>query len=212
MTLPPWTPRPALAGEHSVDTVAVGQVPRVRLVELPARHTLLVQARRGRLDSLVSRVQSEVGLALPTRPRRIAMAGLEAVWSGPAQWLIMGETAAAAQQQARLRAALQGLASCTDQSDARVLLGLSGSAARRALMKLVGIDVHPRAFAVDDVALTPIAHIPVHLWRRPDEGAEPVFVIAGPWSTAGSLWHAIVAAGAELSLAAHPLQPAAPAQ
>ena len=103
--------------------------------------------------------------------------------------------------------ALAGLASCNDQTDASVRLRLSGSCARRALMKLVGIDVHPGVFAIDDVAVTPVAHIGAHLWRRSDSDGAPVFEIASPRSTALSLWHAMVAASTELGLDARPLQP-----
>jgi sarcosine oxidase subunit gamma len=64
---------------------------------------------------------------------------------------------------------LNGVASVADQSDAYVLIRLSGERVRDALAKLIPIDIHPRAFTVGDAATTVAALIGVTLWRLADE-------------------------------------------
>ena len=203
-----WIGRAALAGAHGVSTTAQGAAAGVRLVEQPLGGSLLVVSRRGKSDSVGDIVQRELRLALPTKPRRVAGGTAEVLWSGPGQWLVMDHGAGGPERLAKLSLALAGVAASIDQSDARVVLRLSGPQARRVLMKLIGIDVHPSAFAVDDVAMTPIAHIAGHVWRRADVDGAPEFDIAGPRSMAGNLWHAVVAASSEYGLDARPLQPA----
>jgi sarcosine oxidase subunit gamma len=202
-----WTRHSPLAGEPAISTLAEGAAPGVRLIELAVRASLLVTARRGAVDGTISIIRRALDVAPPTSPRAVAGARAMIAWSGPGRWLVMSEAADGAELCASLTTSLAGMASCIDQTDASVRLELSGPGARRSLMKLVGIDVHPAVFKVDDVALTPVAHIGAHLWRRADADGESVFEIASPRSSAGSLWHAIVAAASELGLEARPLQP-----
>ncbi len=204
----PWPARAALAGQHAVTTVDSDGTIGVDLSEQPVRHMLLVMARPGMSRATMETIQSITGLALPETPRRVANPHAAAVWSGFEQWLVMSEEEDAHLMITGLTAALTGKASCSEQTDGRVVLRLSGPRARRALMKLVGIDVHPAAFPIGAAAMTPVAHIPCHLWRLDDAAGAPVYEIAGPQSSAGSLWHAIVAAASELGLVARPAQPA----
>jgi len=203
-----WSARSPLAGEQAVETSDADGTVGVTLSEQPVRPTLLVMARPGKAAATIERMASITGLALPSRPARVANPHAAAIWSGPGQWLVMSEEEDAHLMIAGLTAALDGLASCSEQTDARVILRLSGPRARRALMKLVGIDVHASVFVTGAAAMTPVAHIPCHLWRLDDAGGQPVYEIAGPQSSAGSLWHAVVAAAAELGLSARPAQPA----
>ncbi len=204
----PWRARSPLAGEPAVNTVDTDGTIGVELVEQPARTTLLVAAQHGMAEKTAATLKSIVGLRLPMRPERVANPHAAIVWSGPDQWLIMSDEDDAHYMIAGLTAALDGQAACCEQTDARVILRLAGPAARRTLMKLVGIDVHARAFPAHAVAMTPLAHIPCHLWRLDDAAGAPVYEIAGPQSMAGSLWHAIVAAASELGLHARVAQPA----
>lgn len=204
-----WIGRSALAGAHAVSTTSTGQVPGVRVAELPCGASVLVIARRGKAETVATTVRSVLGIELPTKPRRVASAGIEIVWSGAGQWLVMSDAVDGASRLASLGTALSGMAACSDQTDARVILRVSGPQARRVLMKLVGIDVHPSVFAVDDVAMTPIAHIAGHVWRRADVDGAAEFYLAGPRSMAEILWHAVIAAASEFGLDARPLQPAA---
>ncbi len=202
MSLESWHPQSALKGVHASDTVReTGGIKSVTLVEMPSRPARLVMARKGAADETAKRAASLLGFALPMRPMRTAGGGVEAIWSGPAQWLVMSD---ADDKLAALATAVAGVASCSEQTDARVILRLAGTGARRTLMKVVGIDVHDTAFPAGAAAMTPVAHIAAHLWRLPDADGAPVYEIAAPRSSIGSLWHALVAAAGELGLDARP--------
>ena len=72
------------------------------------------------------------------------------------------------------------------------MLRLSGHGVREILCKLVAIDVHPRAFEPNAVAVTAAGHVGVILWRREDGDDEsPVFEIAAYRSLADSFWRAL---------------------
>ena len=178
--------RSPLAGLEPVSTVsATGRKSGVVLDVLPAGPVLLIMARRGKTDAVRAALQDRIGLDAPVTPARVAKEGVALVWSGPNQWLLMQDNFSGPLT-SNVTAALAGLASMTDQSDARVHLRLSGPHARDALAKLTGVDVHPAAFAEGAAAMTVIAHMPVHLWRLPDTAGSAAFEIAGPRSTAAS--------------------------
>jgi sarcosine oxidase subunit gamma len=95
------------------------------------------------------------------------------------------------------RGRLDGLASLSDQSDARAVLRLSGPKLRETLAKGCAVDLHARAFRPGDTAITAIAHIGVQLWQV-DEG--PTFDILVARSMAGSFWRWFSASAAEFGL------------
>jgi sarcosine oxidase subunit gamma len=72
---------------------------------------------------------------------------------------------------------------------------------RDALAKGCPIDLHPRAFAAGNAAITVIAHIGIHLWRLPfDDG----LYVALFRSMAGSFWSWLHASAAEFGLEVAP--------
>ncbi|MFM7704444.1 MAG: sarcosine oxidase subunit gamma family protein, partial [Rubrivivax sp.] len=83
-----------------------------------------------------------------------------------------------------------------DQASGLYALQLTGPAVRRTLAKGLGLDLHPRAFAVGETALTLLAHQHVQLTRT-DEDA---FELVAPRSTAHDLWHWLEASAAEFGL------------
>ena len=206
--------RSPLAGVAPVSTVsATGGRRGILLEAMPAGCVLQIIARRGKAEAVRAALRAATGLEAPNTPARVAKHGTALIWSGPGQWLLTQEAPMAQAQAsamtmtmtAKVTAALAGLASLSDQSDARLQVRLSGLHVRDALAKLVGIDVHPEVFAPGAAAMTAIAHIPVHIWRLPDAGGEgAVFEIAGPQSMAASLWHHIVTAAEEYGLDARP--------
>ena len=147
-------------------------------------------------------LHSYLGMSPPRTPARVANGDVAIVWSGRGQWLLMQPHDA--RTATDLAQTLAGLASLTDQSDARVHLRLAGPDVRNALAKLVMLDLHPAGFPVGAAAMTVLAHMPVHIWRLPD-GDSATFVVAGPQSYATSLWHHIVTAAAEYGLDAQVL-------
>ncbi|MBV9735873.1 MAG: sarcosine oxidase, gamma subunit [Acidisphaera sp.] len=130
-------------------------------------------------------VRAAYGVDLPTSPRRTEADGLEFIWAGPAQWIVLAEPGAD-DLAATLRGRFGMLAAVTEQDDARVVLRIAGPRVRDALAKGVPIDLHPRAFGPGDVALTLAGHVPVHLWQV-DDG--PAYDIAVARSLAGSFCH-----------------------
>jgi sarcosine oxidase subunit gamma len=156
-----------------------------------------VIARHGAERALSARVSATWGIELPRTPSWTAAESVAFVWTGPGQWLALAVTTDGAGFEAHLAAALDGLASVCDQSDARGVLRLSGPRARDVLMKCLLLDLHERAFAPGHAAGTLLDHVGIQLWQL-DEG--PSYEIAAPRSYAGSLWHHIEAAGAEYGI------------
>lgn len=195
--------RSPIAGTAAVSTVATaGGKPGVILTEQPAGTVLQIIARRGKTDAVRVALQSLTGLEAPPKPARVAKDNIALVWSGHGQWLLMTDAQSGAAIVTKAASVLTGLASLTDQSDARMHLKLAGPRTRDALAKLAGIDVHPAVFPAGAAAMTVIADIPVHLWRLPDQAEGPAFEIAGPQSYAASLWHHVVVAAEEYGLQA----------
>ena len=125
------------------------------------------------------------------------------VWAGFGQWLVVAQDR---QQGAELRESFDGLAATADQSAGRAMLRIGGPRARDALAKGCPIDLHDSVFAPGDVALTSIAHVPVHLWRS-DDGAtprSPAFDAVVPRSMVGSFWSWFSASAAEFGCESAP--------
>jgi sarcosine oxidase subunit gamma len=160
-----------------------------------------VMARRGASDELKRRIRRRFGIDLPQGPHRSAANGMAFAGTGPGVWLALAEQPGD-DLAATLMEELDGAASVSDQSDAYVLIRLSGAHVRDTLAKLIPIDVHPRAFKVGDVASTVAAHIGVTVWRLPDDAnAAAVFEVILFRSLSRSFWHALAAAGAEYGFA-----------
>jgi len=132
-------------------------------VETPAAATLV--ARKGATARLIVACAA-AGLPLADGPRVSAGAGLEAAGTAPGRWLVLAEGVSGADLVARLAAMAPGLAAITDQSDANLILDISGEKARAALAKGVTVDLDPTAFAAGDAATTTVSHVGVTFWRR----------------------------------------------
>ena len=84
-------------------------------------------------------------------------------WCAPEQWYAIAEGCGEGALYRDLALALQGLASCSDQSHGRVIVRISGPKARNVLAKGTAVDLHPSAFAPGQCATTQMAHVGVHL-------------------------------------------------
>lgn len=155
-----------------------------------------VIARKGRADDLAAAVRSRYALDLPTTPKRVEQGGLAFIWSGPGQWLAVAEDRRDLARE--LAETIGAFAAVSDQSDGLAVLRISGPRARDALIKGVGLDLHPRAFAPGDAAVTVIAHVGAQLWQLDDQ---PSYEIAIYRSFAGSLWRWLEASAAEFGCA-----------
>lgn len=191
------------AGVGGFSTMAdVGGARGIRLEEKPARAAVLVVARRGKAAEVKCAVAAEFGVELPARPAIVYGKQMDALWSGPSQWLLTADTHDAGAIIARLEHVLKGLASVTDQSDARIEVRITGARVRDALAKVLGIDLDDAVFPTGCAATTGLAHIPVHVWRSADDDGHAAFALSAPRSYAGSFWHHLVAAASEFGLEA----------
>jgi len=173
---------------------SIGPGVRVKEIRPAALATIIV--RRGQGDALAAAVRGDFGCDLPTTPRHVQSAALTLVWAGPGRWLAVKSTGDR-RFAADLARRLAGVASVIDQSHATALLELSGPRIRDALAKGFAVDLHPRAFGPDDVAITLVSHITAHIWQT---SADPVYQVAVARSLAPSFWHWLDAASAEYGL------------
>jgi len=193
--VPDLTPRSAFIGLPGRSGRAEGE-PGVTVRPRDDLALARVIARKGRADDLASIVRSRYGLDLPTMPKRVEQGGLALIWSGPGQWLAVAEDGR--DLAGELADAAGAFAAVSDQGDGLAVLRVAGPHARDALIKGVGLDLHPRAFGPGDAAVTVIAHIGAQLWQL-DDG--PTYEIAIYRSFAGSLWRWLEASAAEFGCA-----------
>jgi sarcosine oxidase subunit gamma len=151
-----------------------------------------VIAKRGKRDALVSAVETAYGVALPSGPRRVSRGSVTFAGTGPDQWIASAEGAEAQNFAARVRGRIGLFAAVADQTDARLVLRLSGPQVRAVLAKGVPLDLHPKVFKPGDVATTLVAYIGVQLDRIDD-----TFQLTAPRSMAGSFWSWLSASAAE---------------
>jgi sarcosine oxidase subunit gamma len=150
-----------------------------------------VIAKRDKRAALVSAVETAFGVALPNGPRRASKNGVTFAGTGQGQWIASADGAEGFA--AKLRARLGPFAAVTDQSDARLVLHLSGLRVRDVLAKGVPIDLHPKAFKAGDVATTLVAYIGVQIDRLDEE----TWQLTAPRSMAGSFWSWLSASASE---------------
>jgi sarcosine oxidase subunit gamma len=182
-------PVPADA-QHGVAGVIATPIEHCGIATVIARH----DAGRALADYFIS----SHGVTPPARPAVATGRNCTLVWEGPDQWLAVSRDRT---WPAKLAAELGGIAGVSDQSGGRALLHLRGVRMRDVLAKGCPIDLHPRAFAAGDAAVTIIAHIGVHLWRLPSDDGLHVAVFR---SMAGSFWNWLHASAAEFGLEVAP--------
>lgn len=88
----------------------------------------------------------------------------------------------------KLKAALKDNAYCTDQSDAWVMIKVSGVGIYAALERICPLDLSKSAFEVGSVARTSMEHLGVIIFKDVSDS----FVLMGATSSAQDLLHAIV--------------------
>jgi sarcosine oxidase subunit gamma len=169
----------------------------VRIQLCPPRAMASVIARKHRLADTVTAARESFGIDLPMTPKRGAHDGVAFAWAGPGQWLAMSESESPARFESRLLTALGTSASVFDQSGGRVVIRISGSAARDVLAKAVPLDLHPSVFPAGTTASTLAGHIGVQIWLLADT---PSFELAVSRSYAQSFWLFLLASAAEFGV------------
>ena len=183
----------ATSGRHGAPGGEAGV--EVRLRTGVALATVI--ACKGRASELKPRVKDAFGLELPVRARRVASGSIAFAWAGPGHWLASRAGIDGRTFETRLRGELANLASVSDQSDGRILVRVGGARVRDALAKGLMIDLHPRAFAPGDAAVTSVAHIGVHLWQL---DAAPTYEFAVFRSFGAAFWQWLMASASEFGV------------
>ena len=153
-------------------------------------------ARKDAAPALAQAARVTFGLELPTGPRMARGAELAVIGTAPGRWLVLKEAARGADLLARLTTAFGASAALTDQSDANLVLELSGPQVAGTLEKLVALDLHPDVFKPGDAAATMVALMSVLLWRLPDAAAAPHYRFAIPRSFGPAFLRTLTAAAA----------------
>jgi methylglutamate dehydrogenase subunit D len=151
-----------------------------------------VLARRDRAPAMADAAERYCGVRPPAVPAIASGPEMSFIWSGPGHWVALAE-ASATSIDARLEP-LHATASVIDQSDARVMLDLSGRNVREMLAKGIALDLHPRAFKTGDAALTSVSHIAVQFWQVADAPAYRLLVTRSYFF---SFWRWLAASAAE---------------
>jgi heterotetrameric sarcosine oxidase gamma subunit len=164
----------AVQGRFGADKGAPG-------VTLSVRHPMSIVtiiARKGQAAALGKAIEVAYGASLPGVGESTGNAALSFHWCGADQYYAMAEGKAEGELYRELRARLEGLASCADQSHGRVILRIAGPKARALLAKGTPIDLHPSVFGPGKSRVTQMAHVGVHLMET-GEGAFELSVFRG---------------------------------
>ncbi|MFN3869622.1 MAG: sarcosine oxidase subunit gamma [Hyphomicrobiaceae bacterium] len=185
-----WAPRSALKRPLQI------RASTIRIAASAHRWIVHIAAFRDRADAVRAAMFAAFAVELPQRPSMAAGRDLSFVWVGPGAWLAMAECTTERDLYAEISTVVQGVAAVTDQSDARQIFAVSGSAARDCLAKGFAIDLHPRSFKPGDAAVTHAAHIAATIWQLNDT---PSYEIAVPRSYAESFAEWLHDAAAEFA-------------
>ena len=151
-------------------------------------------AFKGKKDQVKGAIRERYGVDLPDTPQRVEGKDIAFIWAGPDQWIAIAEREQNRDIEVELKPLLDGLSSVVDQSDARAVVQISGPRARDVLAKGMPIDLHPRAFKANNVAITHASHIGIIFWQIDDA---PTYQIAMFRSFADSFVHWLLESSAE---------------
>jgi sarcosine oxidase subunit gamma len=148
-----------------------------------------------RSSGFAEATKAAYGIALSSGPKRAVAHDITFLGTGPRAWFALraGERPLASD----LEQSLGAHAAVADQSDGYGVLRVSGAKVHALLAKGVPIDLHSRAFAADDVAVTACSHIGIMLWRG---DADTSFDIAMFRSLCGSFWNWLSESAEEFGL------------
>ncbi|MBN8957521.1 MAG: sarcosine oxidase subunit gamma [Rhizobiales bacterium] len=172
-----------LKARSAFDGLLVPGGPKDAGIVVTERKDLQIATVIARSSGFAEAIKTAYGIALPSGPKRIVVHEITLLGTGPRAWFALraGERPLASD----LEQSLGEHAAVADQSDGYGVLRVSGAKVRALLAKGVPIDLHPRAFAADDVAVTVCSHIGIMLWRS---DADSSFDIAMFRSLCGSFW------------------------
>ncbi len=144
-------------------------------VTFSVRHPMsivTVIARRDKAEALGKALAAAYGFSLPGVGESAGRNGLAFHWCGADQYFAVADGKGEGELYRDLRARLEGLASCSDQSHGRIILRVSGPKVRALLAKGTPIDLHASAFGPGRSAMTQMAHVGVHLIQTSEDSFE----------------------------------------
>ena len=140
-------------------TAAAGLTPikisNTKIIEIDALTLTSISANKGKSEKLCEHLKKSHGMSLPHSGRASGREGARALWFGQ-HTLLVGP---------KCDEKLNKFAILTDQSDAWVILRMSGDLIEDVLMRLSPVDVRLRTFKVGNVVRTGLLHVNVSLHR-----------------------------------------------
>ncbi|MEV7808387.1 sarcosine oxidase subunit gamma family protein [Microbispora sp. NPDC088329] len=135
----------------------------LRLAEIP--FLTQINLRVDPKSPAAERIGTAVGVPLPVEPgTAVGGGGLEALWLGPDEWLVIGPDGAARDLVDRIGEAAAGEhVSVVDVSAQRTAFVVAGERARDVLAHGCALDLHPRVFGPGRCAQTMLARAGVVL-------------------------------------------------
>ncbi|MCG6901240.1 MAG: sarcosine oxidase subunit gamma [Rhodobacter sp.] len=173
------SPAPILGGYDK-------SLPDVRLIERSGLALVSLAIPLGGEAAATQAIRAAFGLDLPAPGMSAAGKAHRLIRTGPDQALLMFDNNTANAQPA-VRAALNGACYTTMQTDAWVVLAVSGPGTRRALERICPLDLHDSAFAVDAAGRTVMEHMSALILREGDDS----FLLLSASSSARSFLHAV---------------------
>lgn len=126
--------------------------------------------------AFLAAVQNVTGNPLPVEPNRFARGDPTVCWTGPDEWLVIGDPGSDTLV-TRFHSSTAALhAAATDVSGGNMLLELAGPRARDVLAQGCTVDLHPQQFAPGQCAQTGLARSGVLLLAWTDAPAYRIVV------------------------------------
>jgi sarcosine oxidase, subunit gamma len=166
----------------------------LRLTERTDRALGSLACRLGKEAAFAERARAALGLDLPGPGRSVAADPFIVFWTGPDQYFVEAPLATHEDIARRLRDGFGATASVTEQSDAWARFEVQGDATTAMFERLCNLDL--ARMGPRHVTRTTIEHMGVFLAC---ETPGQAYVVTGPRSSAGSLYHALTTAAIAVS-------------
>ena len=144
-----------LLPKSAADGLTPIKVSNTEIIEIDTLTLTSISVNKGKLNKLSEQLRKSHGMALPNKGRATGRDGARALWFGQ-HTLLVGP---------KSDEKLTKFAILTDQSDAWVVLRLSGDLVEDILMRLSPVDVRLKTFKSGDVVRTGLLHVNVALHR-----------------------------------------------